>query len=158
MPLNHEFAEILFFKIAGRRGSLLLEDVIEVLRAVAITPLVRAPHLIEGIINVRGEIVPVLDMRTRFGLPKRKVALSDRFILVELGSRKIAMRVDEAGTIATIGKRALADAASAGPQGEGLVGVAIMEDGLALVHDIRRFLSVAEEEELDRALSESAAE
>lgn len=157
MPQNRDTVDLLLFVVGGRRGGLLLEHVVEVLRAVAITPLARAPYLIEGIINVRGEIVPVLDLRTRFRLPKRKVALSDRLILVHLGSRKIAMRVDEAGAIATIAAGALENAAHAGPGGEDLVGVAMMEDGLALVHDIRRFLTAAEEEELDRALAEGAA-
>jgi purine-binding chemotaxis protein CheW len=58
--------ELLIFEIGASRFGLPSADVREVLRAVTIVPLPGAPPIVEGLINVRGRIVPVLDIRRRF--------------------------------------------------------------------------------------------
>ena len=60
--------EALLFELAAQRFAVALGDVIEVVRAVAIRRLPSAPAITLGIIDVRGEIIPVLDVRARFGL------------------------------------------------------------------------------------------
>ena len=157
MLVNRASADILLFNVADRRGAILLDCVEEVLRAVAITPLARAPHLVEGVINVRGDVVPVLNLRARFGLPRRKLSPSDRFILVRTGSRRMALRADSAGTIASIATVDI-ESAVAAVTADDVVGVARLNDELALIHDIGRFLSAAEQEDLERALAGGDAE
>jgi purine-binding chemotaxis protein CheW len=63
--------QVLVFEVAGRRYGLPADDVQELLRAVSIVPLPRAPAVVEGVINLRGKVVPVLDVRGRFRLPAR---------------------------------------------------------------------------------------
>lgn len=145
--------DALLFEIADRRGALLIEDVDEVLRALAITPLVKAPTIIEGIINVRGTILPVVNLRSRFGLPRRGVALSDRFIVMKAGARKVALRVDAVDGVIRIAASEIEDAARTGPAHERLNGVAKLGDELILIFDAASFLSATDEAELDRALA-----
>src|SRR5215510_13088590 len=71
--------ETLIFELSGLRFALPMCDVIEVVRAVAIRALPAAPPITLGVIDVRGEIVPVLDVRVRFGLMHKALDLSDQF-------------------------------------------------------------------------------
>ena len=70
--------EVLLFTLEGQRYALPLEDVRELVRAVRLTPLPRAPAVVEGLLNLRGELLPVLDLRRRFRLPARRLSASDR--------------------------------------------------------------------------------
>ena len=85
---------IVVFEGARQRFAALLPDVVEILRAAAISRLPEAPPVIEGIINLRGVVIPVLDIRTRFDLPERAVEPADQLLIVRTGDRVAALRVD----------------------------------------------------------------
>ncbi|MFL5494727.1 MAG: chemotaxis protein CheW [Gemmatimonadales bacterium] len=70
-PCSHEdlTIQLLTFELADRSFGLPSRLLVEVARAVSVAPLPGAPRIIEGVINVRGALVPVLDIRARFGLP-----------------------------------------------------------------------------------------
>src|SRR5215469_5263815 len=74
-------AEILVFEGDGRRYGLPAAEVRELARAVTIVPLPRPRALVEGVIDVRGEAVPVLDLRARLGLPAKGVEPSDHLVI-----------------------------------------------------------------------------
>ena len=145
--------EILIFELAEQRYAIPLRSVREVVRAVAITSLPTAPAVIEGIINVRGTLVPVFDLRARFGLPPKVLEPSDHLIIAWAQSRLVALRVDHADWMIDIGADELQDAATIVPQAEYVDGVAKLPDGLVLIHDLDTFLSEAESEALDAALA-----
>src|SRR5437588_10594891 len=88
--------EILVFEVDGRRYGLPASEVQELLRAVAIVPLPLAGPAVEGVVNLRGRVVPVFDLRVRLGLPARAVAPSDHLIVAQSGGRLVALRVDRA--------------------------------------------------------------
>ena len=75
----------LVFIVGERRFALSAEEVERVLAAVEITPLPDAPSFLRGVINCGGRLVPVIDLRVRFGLPFRRTAPSDRFVFVRRG-------------------------------------------------------------------------
>ena len=77
-------------------------DVRELVRAVAITPLPNAPAVIEGVVNVRGRVLPVLDVRARFRLPAKPLDPSDHFIVASAGPRGVILRVDRATHLALV--------------------------------------------------------
>ena len=125
----------------------------ELVRAVAITPLPNAPALIEGVVNVRGRILPVLDVRARFRLPARPLDPSDHFIVASAGARGVILRVDRATHLAMVGEAA---APTSAPAAVYEAGIATLDDGMVLVHDVAAFLSEAESEGLDAAMGASA--
>src|ERR1041384_6282535 len=55
-----------------------------------------APAYVDGIVTVRGQVVPVIDLRTRFGLPRAELNLDTRIIVTEFDGRAVALRVDSA--------------------------------------------------------------
>src|SRR3954464_11389595 len=72
---------LLTFELDGQRGALLASDVVEVQRAVTLTRLPRSHPMVEGVIDLRGRLVPVLDIRTRLGLPARPLSVSDHLVV-----------------------------------------------------------------------------
>jgi purine-binding chemotaxis protein CheW len=80
--VNLDRVDVLVFTVGGHEHALPVEDVIEVVRLVAVTPLPEAPAWVAGVINMRGRIIPVIDLRTRLGLPPREPDLSTPIIVV----------------------------------------------------------------------------
>lgn len=145
--------EFLVFEASGQRYGIAAADVRELVRAVTIVPLPHAPAIIEGIINVRGQIVPVLDIRTRFRLPSSPLSLTDHFVVAQAGDRTVALRADRAVDIARLEPGSIEDAKKIVPAAEYVAGVARLADGLLLIHDLATFLSEAESAAVSEALA-----
>lgn len=146
------FREILVFEVGGQSYGLPSADVLELVRAVSITPLPDAPAVIEGVVNVRGRVLPVLDVRARFRLPVRPLDPSDIFIVASAGSRRVILRVDRATHLALVDEASIQAPETLGPNATYVAGVARLEEGLVLIHDLTTFLSSAEAASLDEAL------
>lgn len=145
--------DVLVFELAEKRHALPLENVREVVRAVAVTPLPNAPGVIEGIINVRGAVTVVLSLRTRFDYPKRPVQPEDYFLLGTVRETDMALHVDRATELAVIGDETVAAIHAPVSQDDyTFPGVATLPDGLVLMHDLESFLSEPEADELRAAL------
>jgi len=148
--------EALLFEISAQRFALPLCDVIEIVRAVAIRPLPAPPAITLGIIDVRGEIMPVLDLRLRLGFASKPLALEDHFVIGNAGRRRVALHVDRALELAQLAVLS-PEATSNLPRGLAHVaGVAATDAGLVLIHDLGALLSQAEAQQLEAALAASA--
>ena len=96
------FLEVLIFEVDGQRHGLPVGDVLELLAALAVMPVPGAPTGIEGVINLRGAIVPVVNVRQRFGRPAKTLAAADHFIVVRANQRQLALHVDRAIELARL--------------------------------------------------------
>jgi purine-binding chemotaxis protein CheW len=150
--------DVLVFELDHNRYGVRTGDVVEIVRAVAYVPLPGAPRAIEGVFNLRGRLVPVLDVRSRFRLPERPLDPSQHFIIVRAGRRTVALRVDRAEALNAIDDAVIENPRDQVPSAHGLAGVANVPDGIILIHDPAAFLSQAESESLDEALSAITAE
>jgi purine-binding chemotaxis protein CheW len=144
---------VLVAEVSGHRCGFPAETVVELHRMVASVPLPAAPAVIDGVIDVHGTVVAVLDLRTRFGLSRRPAGPSDHLVLLRLEDRTLALRVDRVLDLVTVTAGALVDAEGL-PSGPHLQGVVRLQDGLLLVHDVETFLSDDESAALDDALIE----
>lgn len=149
---SSEALSLLAFLLAGKRFALSAADVREIVRAVAIAPLPKAPAIVEGVINVRGKIVPVLDIRGRFGLAPKPVHPDEHFIIAGAAGRVVALRVDRAAELVSVSAEAIEPASSSTPGVEYVMGVARLPDGLLVIHDLAAFLSLDEGRALDSAM------
>lgn len=84
----------LLFRAGEMRYALDVTAVARIVLAAEITTLADAPEAILGLINIAGEIMPVLDVRRRLGFPRRDMELSDRFILTRANGMPIALLVE----------------------------------------------------------------
>ena len=141
--------QLLTFEIWHERFGIPLTDVREIVRAVSIVRLPKAPPVVEGIINVRGSVVPTLDIRARFNLPPKVLEPSDHLVIAFAKRRVVAIRVDRVTDLVTLAKSDVEDVAGAVPGSDWIAGVAKLDDGLLLIHDLSTFLSAAEAEALD---------
>lgn len=150
-------SQLVIFRLDDRRYALPLSVVERVIRAVEITPLPKAPEIVLGVINLRGRIIPVVNLRRRFRLPERDLRLSDHFIIALTSRRVIALVVDAVTAVMECPGEAVTPAGDVLPHLEYVAGVVALADGLVLIHDLDQFLSLDEEEALHRALSEDGS-
>ena len=125
----------------------------EIVRAVWPARLPSAPAVIAGIINVRGTVVPLVDLRARFGFAPRELSPSEVFVLVPSGARLLAFRADRVLSIERVAKERIAPMASTVPRAAYAAGTAVLPDGVLLLCDIELFLDEAERATLAGALS-----
>ena len=144
---------LVLFLLDGQHYALYLPAVERVVRAVEITPLPKAPGIVLGIINARGRIIPVIDVRQRCHLPARDIKPDDRFIVASTSRRVVALVVDAVAGVRELTDRQIVSVKQSLPFAEYLKGVARLEDGLALIYDLDQFLSLDEENVLDAALA-----
>jgi purine-binding chemotaxis protein CheW len=90
---------VLTFRLAGQTYGLPVTVAIQIIDMVTITQLPQAPPAIQGIINVRGEIVPVMDLRLRFGLDFQPYRLYTPIILTEFHGQTLGLVVDSVETV-----------------------------------------------------------
>lgn len=147
--------QLVHFFLDDRRYALYLRVVERIIPAVEITPLPKAPKIVLGLVNIEGQIIPVLNIRTRFHLPNREIDPGDHFIIASTSRRTVALSADAVEGVIEISEREVTAAADILPALEYLDGVVKLGDGMLLIHDLDRFLSLEEESGLDEALSEA---
>lgn len=87
--------ELVVFKLLEQNYAIDISTVHEIIRMEHITRVPRTPHFVEGVINLRGKIVPVIDLKKRFGLTSEVEATADsRIIIVEVEGTTIGIIVD----------------------------------------------------------------
>lgn len=147
---------LLIFLLGSARFGLKTGDVQEIVRAVAIAPLPKAPAIVEGVINIRGRIVPVLDIRSRFGLAPKPLHPDQHFIIAQGGARLVALRVDRAAELLSVSADAIELPGQSTPGVEYVAGIARLPDGLVVIHDLDAFLSLDEGWAVDAAMADTA--
>lgn len=152
-PTGAARLEALLFEIVEQRFALATAHVIELSRACAVQSLPMAPEMIIGAVNLRGEVVPVLDVRRRLGLPETAIDPSDCFVFVRAGARRLALRVDRLLGIEALQVTPIAEAPNLPERLAFVSGVAAVADGVIFIYDLEQFLSSTEGAALDRALS-----
>lgn len=149
MSDNYQLLEL---TLDDERYGLDLSAVEHIVRMVAITPLPQAPHIVLGVINVHARIVPVLDLRQRFGLPQRPPRLSDHLIIGHTARRAVALVADAVLGVVECPPDAVVAAATVLPTLRYVAGVVKLPSGLMLIHNLDTFLSLEEEQTLTVAL------
>ena len=145
--------QLVVFTLDEYRYAVPLAAVERVVRLVEITPLPKAPRIVIGVINLQGRIVPVLDMRARFGLPKRGMRLGDQLIIARTSRRTVAMLVDESRGVMECPSDNTVAAEEIVPGMEYVTGVMKLADGMLFIHNLDEFLSLEEEKTLEAAIN-----
>jgi purine-binding chemotaxis protein CheW len=144
------------FVLNEQRYALPLESVQRVVRMAETTPLPKAPDIVLGVIDLRGQIVPVLSMRKRLGLPEPEPNLNDQLLVADTTTRTVALVVNLVTGVIERTAEEITDADSIVPGTQYVEGIARLEDGLLLIHNLDRFLSQQEEHQLHKVLAQQA--
>lgn len=146
--MQHDATKFLAFAIGDQRFAIRVGDVQEIVRAVSLARLPKAPAIVEGVIDLRGTVIPVLDIRSRFRLPPKPVEPADHLVVARTKERVIGIRVDRAIDLLALREHDIDDIGTVAPTSDYVAGVAKLRDGLLFIHDLRTFLSDAEAEAL----------
>ena len=136
----------ILFTVAGTTYALPSGDVRHMEMIEEITRVPNAPPFIDGVVFSRGQVVPVVNLRARFGFERAAVDLRSRLIVVQSAARMIALAVDSAREFVTIPADAIQppNEALAGMSGRYVSGIASMGDRLVLILSLDRILNFAE--------------
>jgi purine-binding chemotaxis protein CheW len=144
------------FSLDAGRYALPLHSVDQIVRAVQVTALPQAPGVVLGAIDVAGRVLPVLNVRQRFGLPMRQLELAHQFLIAHTAERTVVLAIDTA--LGLLERPAAAiDAKSLAPGLAHIRGVIQTADDLVLIYDLEAFLSSDETESLDAAMNQAAS-
>jgi purine-binding chemotaxis protein CheW len=146
--------QLVVFGVDAQRYALPLASVERIVRAAEATLLPGAPAIMLGAINVAGRVLPVLNLRRRFGLPEREIDPADQFLIAHTTRRTVVLVVDEALGMVECPATEIIRPAQIVPGLEQLQGVVRLDDGLVLIQDLEKFLSLDEARALDEAMNQ----
>ncbi len=146
--------QVVSFKIGDEEFGVNILQVQEINRLVQITQVPNAPDFIEGVMNLRGKIVPVVNLRKRFGLPQKEYDKNTRVIVVELNGKTVGFIVDSVSEVLRFSKNDVDPTPDliSGIGNEYITGIAKLEDRLLILLDLEKVLTVEEKETLKEAL------
>lgn len=118
----------------------------EIIRPLKLTPLPKAPEFVEGVINLRGAVIPIIDLRKRFDLVPEAQDRRTRIIICTVFTKIIGLVVDEVAEVRRYTRQDMQPAPQfvKGKDAEFFLGVCRRDDELIMVLDLERILSNAE--------------
>jgi purine-binding chemotaxis protein CheW len=145
--------QLVTFKVGGEEFGLDVFSVHEILRWQGVTPVPRAPAFVEGVLDVRGAVVPVIDLRRRFEVPKYGHDDETRIVLVEFGGERLGLVVDSVTEVLRAPETAISapPAYIKGLAAEFVRGIVRLEGRLVILLDLDRILSSEERIALEGA-------
>src|SRR4030088_1659713 len=132
--------QLVVFQLGAELYGVEIARVHEIIRLQAVTRVPHAPAFVEGVINLRGKVIPVVDLRRRFGLPLAEHTRASRIVVVEIGDQVVGIVVDGVSEVLRINP-ALIEPPSpvvAGIDSEYLRGIARLPDRLVILLDLDR--------------------
>jgi purine-binding chemotaxis protein CheW len=146
MQISDGEEQVVVFDIGGEQYGVEIGRVQEIIRPPAITTVPRAPEYVEGVINLRGRVIPVINLRRRFGLPQVERGRSSRIVVLEIAGQTVGAAVDGVSEVLRVPRAAVEQpgATLTGPQTAHLRGIAKLEDRLIILLDLDRIIDSAE--------------
>lgn len=148
--LNDEVLQWVTFKLESETYGINVMQVQEVLRYTEIAPVPGAPHYVLGIINLRGNVVTVIDTRTRFGLESTEVTDNSRIVIIEAEKQVIGILVDSVAEVVYLKGSEIDTAPNVGTDESAkfIQGVSNREGELLILVDLNKLLTDDEWDEL----------
>ncbi len=140
------FGPLVVFTLANEKWALPASVVQRAVRAVEITPCPDAPDVVLGVINVHGRIIPVFDLRRRFGLPLRELSIDDHIIIAKAETRSVAILVDAVCGMMQPDESAVLTKTELPPELTTFDGILKLGREIVLIYDLDKFLSLEEEQ------------
>ena len=147
---SNELLQLVTFQIGNEEFGVDILKVHEINRVIQVTKVPNAPGYVEGVINLRGKVIPIVNLRLKLGLQKKQEDKNTRIIVVELDGKTIGFLVDAVSEVLRI-PRSITEPPPpmvAGIQSEYITAVGKLEDRLLILLDLDKVFSSEEKQAL----------
>lgn len=140
---DDELLQLVTFSIGEEEFGVNILKVQEINRTMEITKVPRAPEFVEGVINLRGKVIPIIDLRRRFGLTSKPEDKDTRIIVIEINNIIVGFVVDAVSEVLRIpaGTVEPPPPVVAGVESDYISGVGKLKDRLLIMLDLDKLLS-----------------
>jgi purine-binding chemotaxis protein CheW len=145
--------QVVGFRVGNETYGVRIAAVREIVRVPEITSVPNAPEIIEGVINLRGKIIPVMDLRKRFGLSEIVTDKKNRILVVDLENKLLGLIVNSASEVLKISPSDIEAPGTVFAEGESgyVTGVGKLKGRLIILLDINKLLHRPEFKRLEEA-------
>ncbi|VAV85395.1 Positive regulator of CheA protein activity (CheW) [hydrothermal vent metagenome] len=146
-----EVLQLVTFSLGNEEFSVDILKVQEIIRLMELTRVPKAPEFIEGVINLRGKVIPVMDLRKRFSMPEAEDSSAARIIVVELHNATVGFRVDGVSEVLRLPADTVEPPPTivCGVETEYIKGVGKLDDRLIILLDVEKVLTEDEHSSMD---------
>ncbi len=147
-----EELQLVIFNLADEEYAIPIIQVHEIIKMPEITRIPGMPEFVEGVINLRGKITPVVDIRKRFKLAQKEFGEETRIIIVDVGSQTVGLTVDSVTEVLRLSIEAIDPVPStiAKISSEYLRGIGKLKERLLIILDIEKMLTELEKVSLEK--------
>lgn len=139
--------QLVIFELGSEHFGIDIASVEGINKILDITKVPQAPACVEGIANLRGQVIPVVDLHKRFGMPAVALSNESRIVVANLGSTKIGMIVSSVSEVLTIDDSTIEPPPSmvSNINSTYIVGIANIDKHLVILLDLAKVLSIEEQ-------------
>lgn len=148
---SNELLQLVSFKIANEEFGIDILNVQEINKMTQVTKVPNSPEFVEGVINLRGRVIPVVNLRVKMDLPNREYDKDTRIIVVDLSGKTVGFLVDSVSEVLRIPRNIMEPPPSivAGINSNYITAVGKLEDRLLILLDLDKILQQDEKEVLE---------
>jgi len=138
--------QLVSFKIGSEESGVDILKVREIIRMVAITKVPQAPSFVDGVINLRGKVIPIVDLRKRFNLEAKEYDKNTRIVVVDIVGNIMGMVVDSVSEVLRLPSNTIEPPPEivTGINSEYINGVAKLDNRLLIFLDLSKVIDVGE--------------
>ncbi len=141
--ISNEIHQLVSFKLGKEEFGIDILRVQEINRMLNLTRLPNAPYYIDGVVNLRGRIIPVVNLRVKLGMERKEADRNSRIVVVELSGKTIGFLVDEVNEVLRIPENITEQHPTmlSGVESSFIKAIGKLEDRLLILLDLERVLS-----------------
>lgn len=138
--------QLVIFNLDSEYYGLDIAKVEGIIKIQEITKMPKAPSFVEGVTNLRGMVVPVIDLRKRFSLPPQELTRESRIVIVHMGNTKVGMMVDGVSEVLRVPEEAIEQTPPmiSTVDTAFIMGIAKLDERLVTLLDLERVLNLSE--------------
>lgn len=143
--------KLVVFELEDELYGLDIFDVREIVKDIPVTRIPKTPEFVEGVVNLRGKIIPIIDLKRRFGFAKGEKTEDTRIIIVDIAGREAGLVVDSVREVAAIEENAIEPAPEVTKVNAAFVeGLVKKDDKLIIIIKLDLLLKIEEKEMLEQ--------
>lgn len=148
-----ELLQLVSFKLGNEEFAVDILKIQEINRMIEITKVPKSPDFVEGVINLRGKVIPIIDLRKRFGMEVTEHTKNTRIVVVDIDNKVVGLIVDGVSEVLRLPASTVEPPPPivAGIDAEYINGVGKLEDRLLILLELEKVLSQEEKAALGQA-------